>query len=105
MTRIAYKLVRKKKDGKIYSLFINKHIPVPIGEWITAKCIPTKGFAIREGWHCLFKPEAKHLKMKLKSGEKREWVEVEVDDWITYERPESQGGKWILAKRMKINYV
>ena len=30
------------------------------------------------------------------------WVEVEVEDWESYNRPESQGGAWILAQRMKI---
>ena len=31
-----------------------------------------------------------------------EWVECEVEDWESYDRPESQGGAWILAQRMKI---
>lgn len=45
---------------------------------------------------------APHLKMHLASGERRGWVQVEVEDWKTYDRPESQGGAWILAQRMKI---
>jgi len=45
---------------------------------------------------------APHLKMKLASGEQRVWVQAEVEDWETYNRPESQGGAWILAQRMKI---
>lgn len=40
--------------------------------------------------------------MKLASGEQRVWVQVEVEEWKTYNRPESQGGAWILAQRMKI---
>ena len=40
--------------------------------------------------------------MKLASGEERVWVECEIEDWTTYDRPESQGGKWILAQRMKL---
>lgn len=98
----AYKLMRKKKDGKIYPLFINKTIPTPIGEWLQAECHPTKGFAVRKGWHCCFTPFAPHLKMELANGEKRVWVEVEVEDWNKYDRPESQGGAWILAQKMKI---
>ena len=98
----AYKLLRKKKDGKLYPLFINKTISTPIGEWMQAECYPTKGFAIRKGWHCCFEMNAPHLKMQLSNGEQRVWVEVEVEDWESYNRPESQGGAWILAQRMKI---
>jgi hypothetical protein len=99
---IAYKLLRIKKDGKLYPLFINKKSHTPIGQWLEAECHPTKGFAIRKGWHCCLKPIAPHLKMNLASGEKRVWVEVEIDDFQHYNRPESQGGTWVLANRMKI---
>lgn len=98
----AYKLVRKKKDGKLYPLFINKNVATPIGEWLQAECFPTKGFAIRKGWHTCFIPLAPHLKTTLASGEQRVWIEVEVDDYTTYDRPESQGGRWILAQKMKV---
>jgi len=98
----AYKLLRMKKDGKLYPLFINKTIATPIGEWMVAECHPTKGFAVRQGWHCCFQPVAPHLKKELASGEKRVWVECEVEDWEKYDRPESQGGAWILAQKMKI---
>ena len=98
----AYKLVRKKKDGLLYPLFINKKVPTPIGVWLQAQCYPTKGFAVRCGWHCCFKPYAPHLKRNLASGENRVWIECEVEDFTSYDRPESQGGKWILAQRMKI---
>jgi hypothetical protein len=30
------------------------------------------------------------------------WVEVEVEDYETYERSEYYGGNWILANKMKI---
>ena len=40
--------------------------------------------------------------MKLANGEQRVWVECEVEDFSTYNRPESQGGTWILAQRMKV---
>ena len=98
----AYKMVRKLKDGKLYPLFINKSVPTPIGEWLEAKCYPTKGFAVRKGWHCCFRPIAPHLKEVLSSGEQRVWIECEVEDYTTYDRPESQGGTWLLAQRMKI---
>ena len=100
---IAYKLLRRKNDGLLYPLFINKQIPTPIGVWMNAECHPTKGFAIRQGWHCCFQMRAPHLKMELSTGGKRVWVECEVEDFTTYKRPESQGGTWVLAQRMKIN--
>ena len=98
----AYKLLRELSDGKLYPLYINKTNSTPIGEWMQAECIPTKGFAVRHGWHCCFTPYAPHLKEQLANGERRVWVECEVEDIETYNRPESQGGKWILAQRMKI---
>lgn len=67
-----------------------------------AECYPTKGFAIRKGWHCTFIPLAPHLSIKLANGEQRVWVECEVEDYATYNRPESQGGTWILAQKMKV---
>ena len=94
---IAYKLCRKKEDG-IYPLFINKNEPFIFGRKMEAHCYPTKGFAVREGFHCCFKPYAPHLKETLKSGEQRVWIELEVENYKTYDRPESQGGKWILAQ-------
>ena len=101
----AYKLLRMKADGKLYPLFIDKGTPTPIGVWMPAECHPTKGFAVREGWHCCFKPVAPHLKQVLANGQRRVWCEVEVEDWAKYDRPESQGGAWILAQRMKVLQV
>jgi len=94
----AYKLVRKmKSDGSLKPLFIGKTKAMKVGEWMTAECIPTKGFAVREGWHCCLKPIAPHLSEK-----NRVWVEVEVKDYVLYDRPESQGGTWVLADKMKV---
>ena len=98
---IAYKLFRIK-NGKLYPLFINRNQEIEIGPWLQAECYPTKGFAVRKGWHCCFKPIAPHLKLVLASGQKRVWVKCEVEDYSTYDRPESQGGQWILADRMKV---
>lgn len=93
----AYKLIRKMKDGSLSPLFINKKSRIPIGTWMDAELNPTKGFAVRKGWHCTLKPEAPHL-----SDKGRVWVEVEVDDFEFFERPKSQGGTWVLAQRMII---
>ena len=96
----AYKLMRLGKDGGVYPLFINKKEQTKFGIPLKAECFPTKGFAVRTGWHCCFTPYAPHLKEKLASGERRIWVEVKVKDWESYDRPESQGGAWILAQEM-----
>lgn len=94
---IAYKLVRKLKDGTLAPLFINKRQRLVLDEWLSAEEHPTKGYGVRKGWHCLKKPNAPHLSEK-----NRVWVEVEVEDFELFNRPESQGGEWILAQRMKI---
>ena len=94
---IAYKLFRILKNGKITSLFINKTRRLPLHEWLDAECFPTKGFAVRPFWHCTEKPEAPHLTLK-----NRIWMKVEMEDFEEFKRPKSQGGKWYLAKRMKI---
>ena len=94
---IAYKLVRLLKDGKISSLFINKRSRLEYNKWLKAECFPTKGFAVRPGWHCTHKPEAPHLTEKV-----RIWIEVEIEDFTEFKRPENQGGMWYLAKRMKV---
>jgi hypothetical protein len=99
---IAYKLFRLKKDNTIGSLFINRNGLIPINQWLDAEFTPRKGFAPRKGWHCTFTQNAPHLKMKLSNGEQRVWAKVEVEDWISYDRPKSQGGSWILANKMKV---
>lgn len=102
MTKIAYKLFRQLKSGEITSLFINKTRRLPYNQWLNADNYPTKGFAIRPGWHCTALPEAPHLKMKLANGEKRVWKKVLIEDYSEFKRPENQGGMWYLAKKMKI---
>jgi len=94
----AYKLVRQRKDGSLASLFINKKDTLVFDEWLNAEDHPTDGYAHRPGWHCTFIPHAPHLTMR-----DRVWVEVDVNDYEVYERPVNQGGKWILAQRMKVN--
>jgi len=102
MTKIAYKLFRLRKDGTITSLFINKTKTLPVGEWMNAENYPTNGFAKRMGWHCTAQPHAPHLKMELKSGEKRVWKKVLIENYTEFQRPENQGGLWFLAEQMKI---
>jgi hypothetical protein len=94
---IAYKLIRKLKDGSLSPLFINKKSRIPIGIWLDAEEHQTKGFALRKGWHCTLEPIAPHL-----SKNNRVWVKVEIEDTELYNRPKSQGGVWVLAQRMKV---
>jgi len=98
----AYKLFRKTPKGELKPLFINAKQVLPIGEWLRAENHPTKGFAQRQGWHCCLTPHAPHLVMKPKGGMQRVWVEIEVAYTEKYKRPESQGGTWVLAQRMRI---
>ncbi|MCP4321335.1 MAG: hypothetical protein GY787_05700 [Alteromonadales bacterium] len=98
----AYKLFRLLKDNSIAPLFINKKQRLEEGVWYQAENHPTKGFAPRAGWHCCYNPIAPHLSMELKSGEKRVWVEVDVEEVTKVDRPASQGGAWVLAERMKV---
>ena len=93
----AYKLVRKRKNGTLAPLFINARMTLPIGVPLKSECHPTNGFAVRQGWHCTAKPVAPHLSPK-----GRVWVEVEIEDYTEFRRPESQGGLWFLADRMTV---
>lgn len=97
----AYKLLRQRKDGSLGPLFINARQRIPIGKWLKAETHHRRnGFAYRPGWHCTFEPHAPHLSTK-----GRVWCEVEILDFATYKRPESQGGKWGLAKKMKVKKI
>ena len=100
-THIAYKLFKLRKDGSLGPLFINAKLRVPTQEWMPAEDHPTKGFAHRPGWHCCFYPVAPHLKTKV-AGQNRVWAKVEIEGIKTYDRPESQGGAWVLADRLKV---
>lgn len=94
---IAYKLVRKLKDGSLAPLFINQRHRFKIGTTYKAESHPTKGFAYRPGWHCCLTPKAPHLSEK-----DRVWVKVEITGLTYHTRPESQGGKWVLANTIKV---
>lgn len=49
--KYGFKLFEQDADGNLYPLFIDKNTPVPMYEWIHAEFHPTKGFAVRGGWH------------------------------------------------------
>lgn len=98
----GYKLIRIGKDGNLHPLFINRKQTIPIGVWLPAEDHKTPGFEHRLGWHATLTPSAPHLKMELSNGEKRVWVQVLLRDTKLYDRPESQGGTWVLAQEMKV---
>lgn len=101
-TVTAYKLLRHRKNGTLGPLFINASQVIPLGEWLEAEDHPTKGYAHRPGWHCTLKPEAPHLVLKPKNGTPRVWCRVEIRDFEKFNRPQSQGGTWVLAKHMRV---
>ena len=92
----AFKLFSQHRDG-IGPLFINRRLRIPLGVWLPAEDHPTKGYAHRPGWHVTSGPHAPHL-----SPVGRVWYRVEVRDFVTLQRPASQGGTWYLAKQMRV---
>lgn len=95
--------MRQRKNGTLGSLFIGRSEIIPVGRWLHAKAIRTKGFAYRPGFHCCASPfDAPHLKRELASKEQRVWCLCAIQDWYTMPRPENQGGFWYIADLLKI---
>jgi hypothetical protein len=98
----AYKLLKQRKDGSLGPLFINARQRIPVGVWLDAESHPTKGYAVRPGWHACSRASAPHLAKNPKHGCARVWVEVDLEDYAAIERPKAQGGLWYLANRMRV---
>jgi hypothetical protein len=96
---IAYKLFRRRKDGTLGSLFINRRAEIPVGTWLNSQAHRTRGYAYRPGWHCTLEPQAPHLRQ---TGD-RVWYQVELEGVERFARPASQGGAWLLARRMRVS--
>lgn len=96
----AYKLCTKRKSGTLGPLFINRPQVFTFNEWMPAEAFRVKGFAYRPGWHCSYKPYAPHLSTK-----DRTWIEVLVRDFREFQRPEAQGGMWLLSNQMLIKRI
>lgn len=94
---IAYKLFRQRKDGSLGPLFINCRQKLYVGETYEAESHPTKGYAVRPGWHCCKEMTAPHLS---KVG--RVWCKVSIKDYTKHIRPERQGGVWYTANSLKV---
>ena len=95
---IAYKIVRKRKDGTYGPLYINRKLRMEPMVTYRAEEHPTKGYAYRPGFHCVLVPKAPHIKMK----PDRVWVVVSIMPTEYFDRPDSQGGLWALASHMTI---
>lgn len=93
----AYKLFRKRKNGTLGPLFINRKLVIIPDRWLKAEPHRTKGFAFRPGWHCCSTPSAPHLSMK-----DRVWCKVEIKGVEKIMRPQSQGGLWFLSKQLRM---
>lgn len=98
----GWKLFKMRADGTLGPLFINARLRVPLGEWMDAEDHPTKGFAHRPGWHATYEPVAPHLSLNPKSGPRRVWCRVLMSGCKRFNRPQSQGGTWVLAERLKV---
>ena len=58
----GYKLFEMDRKGNLHPLFIGTKQITPVGEWIKGEVIPTKGYAVRPGWHIGMIPDAPWLK-------------------------------------------
>lgn len=47
----GFKVFEQDPQGNLYALFIDKNTPMPVGEWLQAEIVPTKGFSLRPGFH------------------------------------------------------
>ena len=128
----AYKQFRtlKSQPGKLFPLFIGNKEDTPVGQWLDAEHIPTKGYAPRPGWHAGVLPIAPHLRSKenkIQSG--RVWAEVEIpadkpwqhiadtaatkdiqdripeDGHYRFKTNKMQGGAWLIGGALKVNRV
>jgi hypothetical protein len=94
---IGYKLFRKRKNGTLGPLFINKRQVIEMGVEYPFELHPTKGYAVRAGWHICDKAVAPHLSKK-----NRVWCQVKFTHMKTLQRPESQGGTWYLGSTLQV---
>jgi hypothetical protein len=97
-TLIAYKLLKRRKNGTLGPLYINRVQIIRLNEWLTAEAHRTKGYKYRPGWHCCHTPHAPHIKTK----PERIWAMVEIKKFEEFNRPIGQGGLWYIAQQMKI---
>ena len=96
----GWKLFRRRRDGTLGPLFINRRLRIPLGKWMKAEAHRTQGYAFRPGWHATLSPVAPHLRT---TGDDRVWCKVSLENVRYNARPESQGGTWVLAQRLRVD--
>jgi hypothetical protein len=100
---IAYKLFSVRADGTLGALFIDSSTVIPVGQWLASKCVPTKGFSVRQGWHAARTPVAPHLALRPVGKRQRVWCKVELAGTIVNKAvPRAQGAQWLIAERMRV---
>jgi hypothetical protein len=90
--------MRLRKDGSLGPLFINRRLRIQVGDKLPAGLHPTKGYALRPGWHACKEKLAPHLRQ----GGDRVWCAVLLWGVTEHERPACQGGTWYTAADMKV---
>lgn len=105
-TMRAYKLFRtlKTRPGEIFPLFIDKTRSIPMYRWLTSECVPTKGFMVRSGWHCINMPYAPHLlKKDGTTAQNRVWGEVDIpiSNYYTMRKSKDET-EWIIAEAIRV---
>ena len=106
MEAFGYKLFNKKKDGKLYPLYVLTEKSIPLGVWLHAEEGPRVGnhvksklgpLAFRPGWHINDElPYVEHI-YSMHNGEKYlkdgcVWCEVKYHTDISYqERADAEG--------------
>lgn len=122
----AYKLfcVCKRKQGKLFPLFVDTSNEVPLNEWLEAKegeknnngKVKSKlgPLAFRPGWHLSDIPLAIHIGVKGKSGKieymnsQYVWCECEYDDSINYQNIANERGTKkgkLIARDAFLDYI
>ena len=108
MVRTAYKLLRKK-DGKLYPLYVFSQEETPIGVWLLAregelasdgKSVKSRigNLCFRPGWHLSDIPLATHIGLKDESGKivrmhpDTVWCLCEYHDDVDYQEEADDNG-------------
>lgn len=103
---IGYKMLRRKKDGKLYPMYVTNK-PTEIGVWLNAEEGERKDGKVksrlgllhfRPGWHCSSLPYETHIGKKDSEGKivalpkDVVWCEVEISDAVNYDAEAHHNG-------------
>ena len=96
-----YKIMRVRSDGMLYSIGVNRNKPYDIDEWYTAEHIVSRKYKTKKGFYGFEKPDNERYKTTLQRGDRRIWVECEVEDYEFYHHV-MDGATWVIAQRMRM---